>query len=297
MARKEKAPAAPKRCAPGVNESADTCLSHEELKLIASKYNVRSEAPSRIPTRGLNKAQLLRELRARLGHESGWTRLPFLAPAARSELAAAFRPAKPSSWRRNPRQWLNTNDIVNVMSQYERRYPSFHFLGAFPIDFDARRRDGRCIEEAVCRLDLADLRARGCSRLGAVFNLDRHDQRGSHWVAMYCGFGPSQQRRRGGNYGCFYYDSVAAPPPREVVALMARLRAQALAMDGADARRFAVDWNRERRQFKNTECGVFAITFLTRCLPPGAPKFEALCRAMGGDEQLHACRDFFFSQQ
>ncbi len=284
------------RCAPvhrTTYEKSGTCLTHDYLKLVASLYN--RAHPDLPPIRvSSTKDVLLQQLRKRLGHEMHrpWSELDFMTSDAKRGIDASFRPAKPSSWSTNAHEWLNTDDIASVMSQYERRYRSFKFVGVFPIDFDSKRRDGRCIEDRMCRLDLAELRQRGYSRFGAVFNLDRHDQRGSHWVAMYCGFGASLRR----NFGCFYYDSVGRAPPAEVRRLMERMRAQVRAMNGdGAAARFELDYNRTRRQYKNTECGIFAMYFLSMCLPSRAPVFQELCASVGDDEQLHAYRDVFYS--
>ena len=43
----------------------------------------------------------------------------------------------PVAWRKDPDKWLDSNDIENVMKQYEEAFPYFDFMGPFPIDFAA----------------------------------------------------------------------------------------------------------------------------------------------------------------
>ena len=51
-------------------------------------------------------------------------------------LAAKWlRPAQPSSWTADPDMWLDSNNIRDVMEQYEAGRTDFTFLGPYPIDF------------------------------------------------------------------------------------------------------------------------------------------------------------------
>ena len=37
-----------------------------------------------------------------------------------------FAPQSPISWKDNITEWLSNYDILNVMSQYENKYPKFY---------------------------------------------------------------------------------------------------------------------------------------------------------------------------
>ena len=50
-------------------------------------------------------------------------------------LNKSFVPKRPEQWNHNPRDLINTNNIIDVMSQYEKAYPNFKFIGPSPIDF------------------------------------------------------------------------------------------------------------------------------------------------------------------
>ena len=62
------------------------------------------------------------------------------------------------------------------MLQYEKKYDDFKFFGAVPYDFE----DLSFLE--VSNVDFNNLKKH---RLGMVVNLDKHNMKGSHWVALY----------------------------------------------------------------------------------------------------------------
>lgn len=273
-------------CAPARYERflrSGTCLEDAELSRLASAYS-RAHPDDAIPKGADKHAELARRLGSR---EYDWLAQKWSAGHAR-ELQGAFRPAMPRTWLANERQWLSTDDIEAVMQQYEARYPDFKFLGVFPIDFDVRTFFGRCISEEMCRLSVHRLAAGRRSQFGAVVNLDRHDQEGSHWVAVY---GNADARNR--NYGVHYYDSVGRTPPPEMARFMQRVAAQVAQHSGRAVEGVPVSHNSHQHQFKNTECGIFAMFFLVCCMS-GKLDVRDVWRVMGDDDVIHRLRRVFF---
>ena len=240
--------------------------------------------------------EMHRRLRTPPGREDLWVDLPFVArdrPLQAHLRASVFRPEMPPSWHMNSHEWLSNRDIHQAMRQYEDRCPDFAFLGVFPIDFAAVLEDGKCVAVEMCRLDVGRLWSQGRRHLGVVFNTDKHHESGSHWVCCYVGLDPSPRAR---HFGVFYYDSVCQPPPAEVRRFGEELRQQVSRVHGPRAAdRFVFHTNRVRRQFKNTECGVFAMLFIVCCLA-GRLGCEDICRAMGTDEHVHRMRSVFFRE-
>jgi hypothetical protein len=205
-----------------------------------------------------------------------------------------FRPAHPASWLTNPQEWLSSLDIQAVMHQYEAKYKDFRFLAVAPIDFAEKRRQmyllfskqPDCISPEICQLDVRkDLLKHGKTRAGIVFNLDRHDQSGSHWTALYLCFDPKRL-----NYGAFYYDSTGRPCPPQVARFMWMVKRQVV----AGKKKFQLRQNAMRRQFKNTECGVFCMAFLALCLTDEY-SFDDICRnIVPTDDDVHGLRRVFF---
>jgi hypothetical protein len=200
----------------------------------------------------------------------------------RALLRRYFRPAKPRAWAKKPTEWLDSFNIADVMAQYEAAFPDFEFLGPVPIDFDARLDDrgrpsafGQCVTRELCALDLAAAAKRGIARIGIIFNLDPHDKPGSHWVCAFIDLRAS---------AAFYFDSYGMPPPREVAALLARVKAQGVR---------TVEWNRQRAQRLGSECGVYTLLVLVMLLR-GVP-FRAICAARLSDAAVNAFRDYLFA--
>ncbi len=283
---------APGHCAPA-NESlyrqTGSCLSADYLRLIARLYNSTYPNAKPIPLSS-SKAVLLESLRTRFGNlEREWRNLQFLSEKAKNQVSSAFRPEKPRSWNTNEYEWLDCGNIRQVMSQYEKKYPSFKFLGVFPIDFDSIE-NGRCVVQAMCTFSVRQLKRQGYTRCAAVFNLDKHNESGSHWVAFYCGFSPTLKN----NFGVYYYDSVAVKPPKEIVSLMERIRTQMSGIYGKKTMdKFESAHNTVRKQYKNTECGIFSMFFVTMCLDT-KKSFAQICKSIGKDDEVHAYRNFFF---
>lgn len=252
-----------------------------------------SAARERQRTRAM-VADVHRLLGTSAGRELAW--LPALRrvnPALAADLERrAFRPPRPTAWRARPNTWLSELDIRAVMRQYDG-VRGFRFVGTFPRDFAAPDPDAprRCVSAPMCALSVAGLRRAGTPRVGVVFNMDTHDQSGSHWVAAYVCVDPRDRTR----FGAWYYDSVANPPPREIAAFLTRMADEARAeFAPATAARFRVAHNVTQRQFKNTECGVYACLFLVACLTTRRP-FEDVCATvMQRDAKVAELRHVFF---
>lgn len=209
----------------------------------------------------------------------------------RMRIKDAYRPPAPDAWDCSGKgNWLNNEDIGTVMHQYEVAMPDFKFLGAVPIDFADRpsKFGGRCVTPAMCALDVKSLISAGVTKhLGVILNMDKHDSRGSHWVAVYIGLDPHAP-----NYGVFYYDSVANVPGERVVVWMKSI-ANAVAGIRQHGHVFRVERNTIRRQFGHSECGVFSLMFLIHCMQRQS-SFRDICRTLGGDEVMLAMRKVLF---
>ena len=92
------------------------------------------------------------------------------------------------------------------------------------------------------------------TKLGVIFNLDPHDKPGSHWVSMYADFDKLNE--------IYYFDSYGLREPKEVTALMNRLKEQSENM-GNETK---IHVNNIRHQFKNSECGIYSINFILKLL-------------------------------
>jgi hypothetical protein len=171
-----------------------------------------------------------------------------------------FAPDRPKEWDNDPVSWLSNYDIEAVLKQYERSHPEFKLLGPSAIDYDTKLGDS-CVWDDLCRLSLSNLIRRKKRKLGIVFNLDKHDGPGTHWVAMFVDLDDSK---------IIYYDSALNNVPHEVSRLKREIIKQGKQLE--EPIHFEYIQNKVSHQNTNTECGVFClyflITMLTRKLDP-----------------------------
>jgi len=303
-------------CAPQHDGKSATCYSEETLSQIAEAIdrsrvigNTELELGGRImdspwPGKGRSApAPPARKTKRALwklinrhffdlckGDETCWLDAPEIrgtraAAAAESEL----RPRMPDEWSKDMHTWLTNLDIEKVMRQYERKYKTFKFMGVFPMDFASPRDYGDgCVSDAMCQVNVEALLAAGITQIGAVLNLDNHNQSGSHWVGLFADFNRAAPR---GRFGVFYYDSNAVEPPKEVVAFQNKLAEQvkALRMGGRD---FAAHHNTRRHQFGNSECGIFSMHFIEQMLKGST--FKMIMNAKAYDKAMNKLRSVYY---
>lgn len=250
-----------------------TCLSTEDLQTIASEINIKDNknVVKKIETYFYKQCQ---------GKDYCW--LDQLSYETRKKLEHAFRPRKPSRWNKNPRTWLNTDDIHYVMVQYELLHKDFKFLGVHPLDFNQYHNNICISSNNLCKFNIDNYPQK---RFAMVLNLDKHDQPGSHWVAIYFNVNPKKA-----NYGIYYYDSTASPPDPEVVEFMEMVKGQIAKKNYKKP--FQSKFNTIQRQFKNTECGVFCLVFLTQCVKD--IRFDEICRRMKTDDEINKIRNVLY---
>ena len=244
-------------CAPDVDTGdTTTCYSKEDLIFLAKAYNRNKKKEHHITIKNKSKKQLWDILNQRLEtdcqHEWCWLEKNFVpATYAKQTLKEKFRPEKPPEWNDNPFEWLTTDDIKNVMKQYEKEHPSFLFMGPVPVD---------CPSSITCALSGLDvdilINRLGKTKLGVIFNLDKHNQPGSHWVGTYMDFKKGK---------ILYFDSVGLPPPKMIRNFLEKMKksCQEYYMKNfKKKKKVDIYVNQTRFQFGDSECGIFSMHFL-----------------------------------
>lgn len=159
----------------------------------------------------------------------------------------------PREWTKDPNTWLTTTDIKRVLAHYEREHPSFHVLGPSPIDFDTRKSSGKCVWPEICNLNTVQLERQGRKFIGMVFNLDPHDEPGSHWVALAVDLRSTPEV-------VYYFDSMGKPAPKRVKVLVKRIAKQREAAGHQCEFATNAPFVHQRG---TTECGLYVIHVLT----------------------------------
>ena len=163
------------------------------------------------------------------------------------------------------------------MGQYENKYKDFKFFGAVPLDFDDLP------QLNIKNIDFGDLEKQGKHKIGVIFNLDKHDQPGSHWVSLYADLAKNQ---------VYFSDSYDIAPPVEITKLMRRITPRYLESKQTGGGKPMVSYNKQRAQKKGSECGVYSIAFITRQLQ--GDSFEQICNEQTPDETINKCRNVYF---
>ena len=270
----------------------ETCFSIDALRKIADKWNT-THPTMRIDYNTTTTGKSLwnsinNAMRSQCTNEVCWLKQNFIKDSSLArELMKNFRPMMPKKWEENPREWLNTLDIRDVMNQYEVKHPDFEFIGPVPMDFDSKVGFGQCVINELCNIKLESLLEKGKNKIGVVFNLDKHTQPGSHWVAMWAQF-PLQGKQTIKPAEICYWDSYGMRPNHEVVNLIKRLENQAKTL----GHQVNIKINKRRHQYKNTECGVYCIYFLTSFLE--GREFEDIVENIINDDDMFKKRKNYF---
>lgn len=269
----------PSQCHPRIGEKRPThgCLPISILQRAAKKVGViDTKSPVSL------RKSLEMHLNVNPGNELSFVNALPLNDSEKDYLRSTYlRPAQPPKWRDDPDMWLDSTNIENVMKQYEDAYPSFEFMGPFPIDFAApdpykKSSTQQCLIKEICELRVKDAIRNGTKYIGIVYNLDPHFKDGSHWVANFIDI-PAHK--------CYYFDSYGYEPPKQVSRFMKWLTTQDPQMK--------LSYNAHRFQHKDSECGMYSLYFIIRMLM--GDDFKPFCRREPPDSTMLDLRDWLFS--
>lgn len=233
-----------------------SCYNDKELLELRKYWNIRHpdvEIKSKEPRKIWNS--LKKNMSGVCSTEKCWLKQQFMKNKMGKELLKyTFSPNAPPSWRKNPREWLNSLDLENIMKQYERYNKNFLFLGPSPIDFDTHMLNKECVWEELCKFSLEKILKKNKNKIGIIFNLDPHYKSGSHWVSMFINIGK--------NY-IFYFDSNGDTAPKEVKVLAERIKEQGRKLN---INLKYIENHPVEHQQENTECGIYSIYMITSIL-------------------------------
>ena len=246
----------PMNCNPTVQGKTvvkDSCFTVDTIQKIKDAYN-NTHPDNKIT---INEPYLLwHELKMRIRNcesEDCWLEKIGDKKLEKEIDRLSFAPYHPKEWKKNPDEWLSNYDILEVLEQYQEKYKNFKFIGPSPIDFDSKDKEkkDKCVWEELCNFSLRRLDKR-IDKIGIVFNLDKHDEPGSHWVSLFIDLKH--------NF-IFYFDSAGDKIPAEVDALVKRISKESSAMNPSIKFRF-IENHPFSHQNGNTECGMYALFFI-----------------------------------
>lgn len=245
-------------CAPNPNREYDfTCYNSKSLLKIKSNWNKRNK-DDLIKTN--NPEKIWDELKKKMNDvcyiESCWLKQESInAGLDRDILNYTFAPSKPSSWKKNPNTWLDSNDIKKVMKQYEKAYEKFKFIGPSPIDYDSDDSydSGTCVWPELCKFSLMKYLKKDIDSIGFIFNLDKHTDDGSHWCSMFLDLRKKQ---------LYYFDSYGKPIHPNMNHFGKTIVSQ------GENYNFPIEFIKLKQihQKKDSECGIYCLYFISSLL-------------------------------
>ena len=263
-----------------------TCYNNEELFHLRNIYNHKNPK-NKILTNNTKKIWKLlkKKLRKTCKNELCWKRkLNFI-----NNNEEIFRPFSPKSWQINPYEWLNSEHIKNVMKQYETSRKNFKFIGPSPIDFDYKLAKDVCVCKELCNFNLLEYynSKPKIDKIGIIFNLDKHDMRGSHWTSLFIDLE---------NKFLFYLDSNGLSKykniPKEVRTLIKNIKKQGNKLNT----KLDVYFNKKEHQKKDGQCGMYTLYFIVQLLK-GTKTPKDFIKSRVTDEEMKDYRLNYFNEE
>lgn len=280
-------------CAPNkYDKKNQTCFQIEQLIEMAGAYNRylaknklnpainRTHGGAELIVIKSDKPYLLQEIKKRFetvcdnNDEVCITQQSFMNEIEKEMrydiVSNTFRPLGPTK----SNEWLSTVDIDNIMYQYENIYPDFKFYGAVPLD---------CNELNFCslyKINFDNLQKKHINKLGIIFNMDRHGQPGSHWVALYIDIS---------NGKIYYCNSTGHAPIDNIRSIIEQFTQYYKNKTGKNA---VYDYNKKSYQRDSSECGVYSCNFLIRML--AGEDFDHIINTALSFKEINSCRNSYF---
>jgi len=242
------------KCGPS-SKKAFTCYSDKALIRLKKYWNIRH--PDNIIYSNNNQYiwnELYNNISNTCNTESCWLKQQFIKHNLSPELSKyTFAPRKPRSWISNPNKWLDNSDITKVMLQYEYKYPCFDFIGPSPIDYNFITLNGKCVWDELCKFDVSKQIKKGKHRIGVIFNLDKHNLGGSHWVSLFIDLHDNI---------IYYFDSAGMSIPKGIMKFVNRIIRQSKNIN----KQIVFKQNKIIHQHSDTECGMYSLFFIIEML-------------------------------
>ena len=167
-------------------------------------------------------------------------------------------------------------------------YKCFEFIGPSPIDYDTYDDNDNCIWPELCYFNVSNKLKKRKFKIGIIFNLDKHDQPGSHWVSLFIHLK---------NKTIYYFDSVKSnnhnnPIPPEILRFVKKIQDQ-----GKENNMDLTFEHNDKlaHQTKNTECGMYSLYFIINMLKD-TKTWDNFMKVRIKDDDVHKFRKIYFNQ-
>ena len=258
-----------------------TCFSPSSLLKLKHEWN-KDNPDKKINTN--NTYEIWQGLKYYMSNtcnnEKCWLKQDFISDNLDNSLTKyTFAPNAPPIWKKNPNEWLNSNDLINVMKQYEKKYTNFKFIAPSPIDFDKKKMFGQCVWNDLCNFNLKNLLYKGITKIGIILNTDPHYLSGSHWICIFINMDKEY---------IYYFDSNADITPPQVRKFLDKVSNQAKLLN-INIKKYI---NTTEHQKGDTECGMYVLYIIIILLTTNKkPYFNKRIP----DKEVERLRKIFFN--
>jgi hypothetical protein len=272
-------------CAPGIKYEGGSCITLDVIEEMFNTYNSENKIKIIIEPNILKMKQynpitykkylvdiLNAKLKSKCDNQLCWLGLPIFKKMNKEEyIDLKFKTFKPEGPLKH--EWLSNIDIQKIFIQYEDYYKEFKFLGAVPRDFD---------EIDIYKfsyLNYDEFVNSGKSKIGIIFNHDKSNSGGSHWVSMFVDLLKGK---------IYYFDSVGSNPKKEIRFLISKFEEYFKNKNITIEKKI----NNVQHQQKDSECGVYAVSFILRILD--GETFDEISKNVISDDDVNLCRKKYF---
>ena len=274
------------KCAPRLKKDRldFTCYTKHGLHKLKNIWNIKHPDQKILSNEPLNIWKSLQYVMNKTcNRESCWLRHKSIKENIDLSLKKnTFAPKAPAEWKKNPVEWLTSLDILEVMNQYEKTYKTFEFLGPSPIDYDKHLAYGECVWEELCEFSLKKTLKDNKTKIGIIFNLDKHNKPGSHWVAMFI----NTKKRE-----IYYLDSYGEKIPRQINKFKNKVQKQSLNIGNKIEYKYIE--NKRRHQFSDSECGMYCLYFIIEMIK--GKSFDKFLNKRIKDDYMKKLRKIYFN--
>jgi hypothetical protein len=273
-----------------IEKKSYTCFTSDQLHKMRDIWNAR-HYDQQINTNDSKEIwNKLKNFYSRIcNKESCWikqiTKGTSMEKELEEDLLDSFAPESPDEWKKNPNEWLSSVDIIEVMSQYEKAYKCFEFLGPSPIDYDTHKLYGECVWEELCHFNLQDQITNGKTKIGIIFNTHTHDKPGEHWISVFININTGK---------IFFFDSAGSKIPTQIKKFVDNVEEQGRKLTKPISFTFDQNYPVEH-QYKNTECGIYSLFFIVHMLEDKITG-DYLKNHVLKDEYMQQFRKVYFNQ-
>ena len=278
--KKVCSPIAAKECKKK-GKTCKTCFNKTSLIKIARAYNKTAPKAKHIKITNRTLEQLWNDLKSAFSNkckdDQCWLKQDLKMPSKiLNEIDhKTFRPEMPLEMKKNKYEWLSNFDIGKVLYQYADYYSDFIFFGPVPVD---------CPNGIMCELsnmNPINIKKNKITKIGIVFNLDKHNQPGSHWVAMFIDMTHP-------HHYIDYFDSAGDRPPHLIHKFMKSIKSRF----DKNKDESSMIYNNRRHQFGKSECGVYSIYYILSRIEGKTP-YE-MSKRLIKDSEMNKLRNYYF---